>query len=274
MKNKKALIGFLILFAFSIVGVESGRSEVFIYFDSASEPCYSADFGYLRYSIKFDPADFGVKGNFSITSIFAAAAIPEDITVPIAVSDVPPQAFPDSVRYLDLVVFSAADWDTFAVDPPIDLDSTFWVTFSYPSQFIPFDLAEPDDWDPERNMVETSVGWGPITCDIAVGVGVETPLGIEEEWVRIPAAVTLDQNYPNPFNPSTTISFTTTESGSIELTIYDARGRRIVTLVDGPAGPGRHSVAWRSDCALPSGIYFYQLRFGETALRRKMFLSK
>ena len=274
MKKNKALGVILVLLILAAGGIESARAEVFIYFDGSAEPCYSAEFGYLRYSIKFDPEDFGVKGNFSITSIFASARIPEEIAVPLAVSDLPPQSAPDSARYEDRVHFSAAAWDTFAVDPPVELGTAFWVTFSYPAQFVPFDLREPDDWDPERNMVETSLGWGPITCDLAVGVAVETPVGIGTRPVTIPRVCTLDQNHPNPFNPSTTISYTTGQAGDVDLTVYDVRGRWVATLVHGPVGAGRHTVVWRGGPAAPSGIYVYQLEFGGTVLRRKMFLSK
>jgi hypothetical protein len=237
-------------------------------------PCYSADFGYYSYSIKFDPEDFGVKGIFYVTRVVASADISEGMPVPFIISTVSPQDYPDSASYRGNITFSTADWDTFMIHPPLELNDTFWVTFSHSSQLIPFALSEPEEWDPDRNMVESTLGWGPISCDMAVGAIVETELGIEGEMTRIPIGVTLDQNYPNPFNPMTTICFSNSRRERVELAIYSLRGMRIETLVSGILGPGHHSILWKGDETVPSGVYFYQLQIGEIVLRRKMFLSK
>ena len=59
-----------------------------------------------------------------------------------------------------------------------------------------------------------------------------------DEPFELPAATFLAQNYPNPFNPSTNIAFGMKGSGHVTLSIFDAAGRLIRTLVDGnrPAG--------------------------------------
>ncbi|MFN0149199.1 MAG: FlgD immunoglobulin-like domain containing protein [bacterium] len=69
---------------------------------------------------------------------------------------------------------------------------------------------------------------------------------------------------PNPFNPSTRIEFTLDVPGRVELSVYDASGRLIRTLIDEPSDPGRYEISWDgqddSGRALASGTYFYQLR--------------
>jgi hypothetical protein len=106
----------------------------------------------------------------------------------------------------------------------------------------------------------------------------------------IPRSFVLGQNFPNPFNPSTTIAFTipgfvgTGELGGIDpgrdanLTIFDLRGRRIITLVDSDLGPGDHRVTWdgKDDAgrSIPSGIYLYRLRSEGGILTRKMTIAK
>jgi hypothetical protein len=64
--------------------------------------------------------------------------------------------------------------------------------------------------------------------------------------IALPTApVALRQNVPNPFNPSTVISFTLARGESVNLAIYDLRGRVVRRLVDGGALPaGSHDVAW------------------------------
>ncbi len=89
---------------------------------------------------------------------------------------------------------------------------------------------------------------------------------------------TLDQNYPNPFNPTTTISYELGFRGMVSLDVFDAAGRRVRTLVHGVEAAGPHATAWdgKDDRGEPvsSGIYFYQLRAGETRLTKKMVLLK
>lgn len=89
----------------------------------------------------------------------------------------------------------------------------------------------------------------------------------------------LYQSLPNPFNPTTTIRFDVTEGGAeVSLEVYDVRGRRIRTLVDGFVNEGEKSVVWNGTDhrgnPVSTGMYFYRLRapgFDET---RKMMLLK
>ena len=73
----------------------------------------------------------------------------------------------------------------------------------------------------------------------------------------------LGRNYPNPFYPSTTIRFSLPDASRAQLTIFDLRGRRIATLVNGEVAAGAHAVTWtgRDDegAATASGVYLYRL---------------
>ncbi|MCD4829376.1 MAG: T9SS type A sorting domain-containing protein [Candidatus Cloacimonetes bacterium] len=88
----------------------------------------------------------------------------------------------------------------------------------------------------------------------------------------------LHQNHPNPFNPETTIGFSLPVSGQVELAVFNVRGRRVKTLVNGDMKPGDHTVTWQGsdDNGLPvaSGVYFYCLQSGGSAETRKMLLLK
>jgi hypothetical protein len=85
---------------------------------------------------------------------------------------------------------------------------------------------------------------------------------------------------PNPFNPRTTISFAVAVAGQVTIDIWDAHGRRVRRLVDGPATPGQHQVTWDGlDDAgreLASGAYFYGLALDGRAapVSRKAILLK
>jgi hypothetical protein len=72
--------------------------------------------------------------------------------------------------------------------------------------------------------------------------------------------------YPNPFNPRTTVEFTIGADQHVSIGVYDLRGRKVVTLGDGPYSEGRHSVVWdgKSDGGrdVPAGVYLVSLRSG------------
>ena len=74
-------------------------------------------------------------------------------------------------------------------------------------------------------------------------------------------------NHPNPFNPKTTLRFTLPETGRVELTLHDPRGRRVRTLLHETLPEGEHRVDWngRDDAGReqPSGVYFARIASGD-----------
>jgi len=82
------------------------------------------------------------------------------------------------------------------------------------------------------------------------------------------------QNYPNPFNPSTNLVFDVVAENVVNLTVYNAMGQEVATLVNGTMAAGRHTVSF--DAAnLTSGLYFYTVKIGnEFTATKKMLLVK
>jgi hypothetical protein len=88
----------------------------------------------------------------------------------------------------------------------------------------------------------------------------------------------LAQNVPNPFNPTTTIRFSLATGGPATVSIYDANGRLVRTLVDETRAAGDHAVPWDGRDArgksVASGVYFYRLVAGSVIESKKMVLLK
>lgn len=89
----------------------------------------------------------------------------------------------------------------------------------------------------------------------------------------------LNQNRPNPFNPTTSISFVLPGSAAASLTIYNAAGRAVRTLVHGKElSGGTHSYMWDGlddhGNSVASGIYHYRLEAGRLADSRRMILIR
>jgi len=83
----------------------------------------------------------------------------------------------------------------------------------------------------------------------------------------------LYQNYPNPFNPSTTISYSLSESGFVQLNVYDILGREVVYLVNKEQTMGNYKTTFNAS-NLTSGIYFYKLQTGNFIETKKLILLR
>jgi len=98
------------------------------------------------------------------------------------------------------------------------------------------------------------------------------------DLVDIVTATALHTNYPNPFNPTTTIKFDIATPSHTSLEIYNVKGQKVKTLIDGSYGVGKHQVVWNgkddSGNDVGGGIYFYRLNAGDYTSIRKMLLLK
>jgi hypothetical protein len=85
---------------------------------------------------------------------------------------------------------------------------------------------------------------------------------------------------PNPFNPAASIvynvrtqNFASLHESPVHLTIYDAAGKCVATLVNGPQTAGTHTIIWNA-AEMPAGIYLVRLTAGEYKAVRKVLLVK
>ncbi len=119
---------------------------------------------------------------------------------------------------------------------------------------------------------------------------------------EIPNSFSLYQNFPNPLNPKTVIKYEILKSDFLILTIYDALGKVVATLVNELQQPGAYRVEWpacrtesgrdgsnapeqlrnspayRAEsgrrAGYPGGVYFYKLRTSGYKQARKMVSLK
>ncbi len=112
-----------------------------------------------------------------------------------------------------------------------------------------------------------------ITLPRAVSTAVE-----EQEGETLPTQFALAQNFPNPFNPSTTIRYQVGAATEVELSIFDAAGQKIRTLVSTYQTAGRYDVEWNGTTdggrAVASGTYIYRLEAGEFVQSHQLTLLK
>jgi hypothetical protein len=97
--------------------------------------------------------------------------------------------------------------------------------------------------------------------------------GIENSNSEMPKEFLLEQNYPNPFNPATTIKYSIIKEGNVKLTVYNALGNKVVTIVNENKPVGNYSIQFNGS-NLASGIYFYKLESGGYTDIKKFVLMK
>ncbi len=90
---------------------------------------------------------------------------------------------------------------------------------------------------------------------------------------EIPSEFAVVKAFPNPFNPVTQISFSLPLDSRVTLSVYNAAGREVATLVNGFRAAGTYDVTFDAS-HLASGIYFYRLTAGEFTANGKMVLMK
>lgn len=137
---------------------------------------------------------------------------------------------------------------------------------------------------------QLSAYWNALTVEEDKSMGIHNPnyivtgllgamksLGIvtavEGEEQVIPTSYTLFQNYPNPFNPSTNIKFAIPKASNVKITIYDAIGKEVRTLMNNELNAGTHTIRWNAS-GFASGIYLYRIEAGNFVQVNKMLLLK
>ncbi len=86
-------------------------------------------------------------------------------------------------------------------------------------------------------------------------------------------AFTLGRAYPNPFTSETTITYEITQAGPVTLTVYDALGREVATLVDGEQAASRYEATFDAS-GLAAGVYVYRLTAAGDVRTGRMTLVK
>lgn len=104
-------------------------------------------------------------------------------------------------------------------------------------------------------------------------------LGTEEECqLPPPEQIGFFPIRPNPFGGETEIWYALPKNERVAISVYDAGGRLVRTLLDGLKTPGYHRIVWegkdRNGENVASGVYFCLLRVGDFTQAKKMVLVK
>ncbi|MFZ5516474.1 MAG: FlgD immunoglobulin-like domain containing protein [Candidatus Zhuqueibacterota bacterium] len=106
-----------------------------------------------------------------------------------------------------------------------------------------------------------------------------SPLEIEiGESNRVPATFALLQNYPNPFNNATAIPLHVAQFSRVTVSIYNALGEHVTTLVDENLNPGAYQLSWdgtdQHGVRAASGVYICKAAFPSATQHMKLIYMK
>jgi hypothetical protein len=94
----------------------------------------------------------------------------------------------------------------------------------------------------------------------------------------IPTATAFDAVAPNPAPGRTTLAFSLSEEGPVDLTIYSVDGRRVTSLVHETRGAGAYRIAWEGTHAdgtrVAPGLYFVRLTTAHARFTRSVILVR
>ena len=97
--------------------------------------------------------------------------------------------------------------------------------------------------------------------------------GIVKTELPVPQNFILHQNYPNPFNPVTKIRFGVPENSLVKISVYDALGKSIETLVNENLSAGSYEVQF-DGTKFAAGVYYCRLTSEGFSDVKKLILLK
>ena len=220
-----------------------------------TDPSWSSPLTAGDVAVRSDGSVLVVETNAFTTDPKGLVAFDPDTGVPTRVLD----------DLLDVFPFGLA---TYGLD--VDANDQPWLSSGTPVLL---------QGDPNAQLLDQALGGQGTDVDLIWLPGsTTTAVGDGDPATPTPRAMALHAPVPNPFNPRTTIAFDLPRDGAVTLALFDARGRRVRTLVEGARAAGTHRVLWDGlddgGRAVSSGVYFVRLDgdAGERFVRKAVLL--
>lgn len=214
------------------------------------------------------------------------------ITVPIALSRVTPLRAPDRFTFTltyDKSLLELVSADTTSLSAgyavaqiPSSTGATIGMTgprsIVSPGTLLLLTFRALDTWESRTSEIGVSLPEVGRSCTFpSAEAGLVTISGrCERAMIRdtvTAATIRLLPPSPNPFNPTTHIVYRLSQDGVATLTLHDAAGRRVRTLVDERVRAGEHQLMFDGS-QLATGPYFLTLRaLGKTETRRLLLVK-
>lgn len=173
----------------------------------------------------------------------------------------------DSTIVLDLTVNPSPDKPTITVDG-YTLTATAASSYQWYLDGDPINGATDQTYSATASGDYTVIVFNEFGCP-SVSSDAQTVVGssidnIDELSVNI---------YPNPMQAYTKINYNLLKTGEINISVIDASGNQIATLVSTFKPAGDHQIIWR-DPGLASGIYYVVFKTDNQVISKKLMIQK
>ena len=179
--------------------------------------------------------------------------------------------------------FDRAGWCPGDKAEPWTVDLSDWIIPGFTHDVV-LELQPYENWCRPNNP--DCVDGAGCTCDGHAFYKLESQVvfyrvpnvSAAQDGSYVPGKLHLVGNHPNPFNPSTSIKYHLADPGHVSITVFDAQGNQVRQVdFDHPAG-GPYTWTWNGRGAAgqlqPSGVYLYEVRYGQERVSAKMLLLK
>ena len=177
---------------------------------------------------------------------------------------------------------------TNAPDAPVDMVTWYRTETGRTKDTSTFDVMTDDydrrttayyltDFDPSYPTTSPAYTAGTNGCPVGdltwfPGVDVDACLASADEAGPEASRLAIS-NAPNPFRTGTTLRYTLDRAADVTMTVYDALGRQVATLVDATEAAGEHTVEWSAAAAAP-GLYVVRLQAGDQVGTHRMLVVR
>ena len=124
-------------------------------------------------------------------------------------------------------------------------------------------------WLESRDLDGANNFYGPVAFNLQPN---------EQQTPPVTLVTGIDGVFPNPFNPSTTIAYTLSQAGDVEIMIYNIRGQLVRNLLHQIKQPGIYRELWDGNdnkgVSCSSGMYNVVLCSGKDKFNHKAVLLK
>jgi len=231
------------------------------------------DFAHIAYA-KFDGADYEIYYANNVTGTWQEGQVTSNTTNDLYNSIVLDDEGKVHIAYMG----NDGDNEVYYADNTAGVWQTGRVT----------DNTIPDNFWGSHAFVIDGLGFGHIVfwngaagnddiyhakSDAPIAVGVE-----ESSRQPVRAHLVLNPNFPDPFHKTTALDYELPAPGFVTITIYDASGQLVRTLLDEYKPAGTFKTVWdgRSTQGNPvtTGVYFCKLNYNGASLTEKLVVVR
>nr|AWJ66355.1 cell surface protein [uncultured bacterium] len=128
---------------------------------------------------------------------------------------------------------------------------------------LPYPPDGPPTFSADGQVAYVARWGGPQAPSELMAFYVGDPMTTSRPTADLPSGHVLSVVYPNPFNPQARFTLEVAQSQSVTIAVFDALGRRVALLQDGPLPSGAAHTFTLDGAGLPSGVYVVRA-LGET----------